>query len=60
MPKFKIGDRVQMPGVPLVVTVEALDTCDDDGCNEEMLKFTDPGGQGEDWMHASEFEKVAS
>lgn len=61
MSKFSIGDKVQMAGVPIVVTVTGLGTCDDgDDCplGTETFSFQDPGGLGEDWMHASEFELV--
>ncbi len=60
MSKFEIGDRVQMPGVPFAVTVTGLGECDADcGEGKETFSFQDPGGQGEDWAHTSEFERVA-
>lgn len=61
MPKFEIGDKVQMPGVPIVVAVTGFGKCDDGPecpLGEETFSFQDPGGAGEDWMHVSEFEKV--
>jgi len=60
--KFEIGDKVQMPGVPMVVKVLEIGACDDgDGCplGTETFRFKDPGGMGDDWMHSSEFEKVS-
>jgi hypothetical protein len=50
-----------MPGVPMVVEVLELGRCDEgDGCElgPETFRFKDPGGQGDDWMHVSEFEKA--
>lgn len=61
MAKFEVGDKVQMPGVPFVVKVEEIGTCDDGpDCDQggETFRFADPGGQGEDWAHTAEFEKV--
>jgi hypothetical protein len=57
--KFNVGDKVAMPGVPIVVTVLSLGTCEDGpDCplGEETFSFNDPGGLGEDTVHASEFE----
>lgn len=60
MSKFEIGDRVQMPGVPIVVKVLEIGPCTDcDDCGEQTFRFSDPGGMGDDWAHVSEFEKVA-
>jgi len=59
--KFVIGDKVQMPGVPIVVEVLEIGTCEDgEDCDlgSETFRFDDPGGLGADWMHVSEFEKV--
>jgi hypothetical protein len=67
MAKFDVGDQVAMPrprasrGVPIVVTVTGLGTCDDGpDCplGPETFSFQDPGGLGEDWMHTSQFERV--
>lgn len=61
MAKFEVGDQVRMPGVPFVVTVLEIGTCQDGpGCplGPETFRFSDPGGLGDDWMHVSEFEKV--
>jgi hypothetical protein len=60
MAKFKIGDKVQMPGVPFVVEVLEIGTCEDGpDCDlGETFRFKDPGGLGDDWMHSSEFERV--
>lgn len=60
MPKFQVGDRVQMPGVPFVVEVLEFGTCDDVDCDAgfDTFRFKDPGGQGDDWAHVSEFEVV--
>lgn len=63
MSKFKIGDKVQMPGVPIVVTVTGLGVCEDgERCplGPETFSFEDPGGLGEDWMHTSEFEQAVT
>jgi hypothetical protein len=60
--KFKVGDKVQMVGVPFVVEVLEIGTCDDmssdNGCEfgGETFRFKDPGGLGDDWMHSAEFE----
>jgi hypothetical protein len=56
--KFEVGDRVQMPGVPIVVEVLELGPCGDLDCKEQLFRFADPGGQGDDWAHVSEFEKA--
>ncbi len=59
MTKFEVGDRVEMPGVPLTVVVTEVGTCNDGpGCplGGEVFQFDDPGGLGPDWMHSSEFE----
>lgn len=59
MPKFEIGDKVQMPGVPFVVEVLEIGICEDDECEEpETFRFTDPAGNGDDWMHTYEFERA--
>lgn len=60
MAKFEIGDQVQMPGVPVVVEVLEIGTCDDSDscCAEETFRFVDPAMGEDDWAHASEFEKV--
>lgn len=61
MTKFNVGDKVQMPGVPFVVEVLELGVCEDQPCDlgGETFRFKDPGGQGDDWSHTFEFEKVA-
>ena len=62
MPKFEVGDKVQMQGVPFVVEVLEIDVCgdaDSDECNGELFRFKDPGGNGDDWEHTDEFERVA-
>jgi hypothetical protein len=62
MTKFEIGDRVQMPGVPFVVEVLEIGTCDEGpecSFGPETFRFKDPGGLGDDWMHTSEFEKAS-
>jgi hypothetical protein len=61
MSKFEVGDKVQMPGVPFVVEVLEIGTCEDGsdcGLGGETFRLKDPGGLGDDWMHSSEFEKV--
>jgi len=60
MSKFEIGDRVQMPGIPLAVEVLEFGTCEDgDDCDmgSDTFRFEDPSG-GDDWAHTSDFEKV--
>jgi hypothetical protein len=62
MSKFQIGDRVRMPGVPFVVTVEEIGRCEDgDDCDlgGETFRFADPESGENDWMHSAEFEKVS-
>lgn len=61
MSKFEIGDKVQMPGVPVAVEVLEFGTCNDADCNTglQTFRFKDPGGQGDDWAHVSEFEKAS-
>lgn len=62
MPKFQIGDRVQMPGVPFIVEVLEFGVCEDFekfGCHPETFRFQDPESGEDDWMHTDEFEKVA-
>lgn len=61
MAKFKVGDLVQMPGVPITVEVLEVGVCDDSDCHDgpvETFRFKDPGSGENDWMHANEFEKV--
>ena len=61
MPKFEVGDKVQMPGVPVTVEVLEIGVCEDgESCplGAETFRFNDPGGLGADWMHTSEFEKA--
>jgi len=59
MAKFEIGDKVIMPGTPIIVEVLEIGVCvDDDGCGDEIFRFNDPSGLGEDWMHSNEFELV--
>lgn len=61
MPKFEIGDKVQMPGVPVVVEALEFGQCDDaPGCpiGDETFRFKDPETGDDDWMHVSEFEKA--
>lgn len=59
--KFQVGDWVVMPDVPVPpVQVLAVKRCEDERCpydGQEVFKFNDPGGLGEDWMHTAEFEK---
>lgn len=61
MPKFQPGDMVQMPGVPFIVEVLELGTCDDQPCHlgGVTFRFKDPGGLGDDWEHTANFDKVA-
>jgi len=54
--KFEVGDKVRMPGAPFVVEVLELGTCGDEDCAAETFRFADPGGLGDDWMHAEDFE----
>lgn len=61
MPKFEVGDRVQMPGIPLTVEVLELGVCEDgDDCEmgSETFRFKDPAGNGDDWPHTGDFEKI--
>lgn len=61
MAKFNVGDEVQMPGVPFVVEVLEIGTCEDvPDCDlgGETFRFKDPGGLGDDWMHTAEFERI--
>lgn len=65
MSKFKIGDRVRMPGVPIVVEVMEIGTCEDEGNCEhggEVFWFHNPEldpVDDHDRAHSSEFEKAA-
>lgn len=57
----KIGDKLRMPGVPIVVEVLEIKPCDEHPCplgGGDLFRFTDPGGLGDDWAHVSEFEVV--
>ncbi|HEU4540303.1 MAG TPA: hypothetical protein VFR23_04175 [Jiangellaceae bacterium] len=65
MAKFEIGDKVRMPGVPFIVEVLEIGTCeeaehDPDDCEYggETFRFTDPESGEDDWMHTAEFERV--
>lgn len=62
MPKFDVGDKVQMPGIPFVVEVLEIGTCEDYerlNCHPETFRFKDPQTGEDDWCHSDEFEKVA-
>lgn len=60
MPKFEVGDKVQMTGVPVVVGVLGLGVCEDSaGCEQQTIKFKDPQTGELDEVHASEFVKAA-
>lgn len=61
MPKFEVGDKVQMPGVPFIVEVLEIGVCEDGatcGLGEETFRFKDPATGDDDWMHADECVKV--
>jgi hypothetical protein len=60
---IKPGDKLQMPGVPFIVEVLELKPCDEDACSfgdGTLFRFADPSGQGDDWAHVSEFERLSS
>lgn len=61
MAKFKVGDMVQMPGVPFVVEALEIGVCEDQPCDlgGETFRFKDPGRQGDDWGNAARFEQAA-
>lgn len=55
--RFKVGQRVRMPGVPFVLDVlEVRDGCGDEGCDRQSFRFKDPETGEDDWMHSDEFE----
>lgn len=66
MAKFQVGDQVKMVGVPFVVEVLEIGTCEENmelcasNCplGPEVFRFEDPAGLGDDWGHSSEFELV--
>lgn len=62
MPKFEVGDMVEMVGVPIPsVKVLTVRRCEDENCpfdGQEVFDFEDPGGMGRDSMHTAEFKKV--
>lgn len=61
MARFKIGDKVRLPGVPFVVEVLEIGTCDDGpDCDlgGETFRFVDPETGDDDWMHTVAFEKA--
>lgn len=62
MSKFEVGDKVRMIDMIPTPAVEVLElgTCGDADCRfgGETFRFTDPGGQGDDWMHVEEFERA--
>lgn len=62
--KFNVGDKVQMPGVPIPpVEVLELGECSDcDPCDlgGQVFRFKDPNSGEDDWMHSSEFRPVLS
>jgi hypothetical protein len=62
MSGFKVGDRVEMPGVPVVVTVLEVKTggCGHPGCDREEFRFADPESGEDDWMHSDEFRLASS
>lgn len=51
MNQFNVDDYVEMPGVPLVVSVLELGTCPDPGCDRPTFRFADPATGEDDWMH---------
>jgi hypothetical protein len=55
---FKVGDKVRMPGVPVVVEVLALNTCMDPDCDRPTFIFADPITGDDDEMHCDQFELV--
>lgn len=62
MSTFEVGDKVRMPGVPFIIEVLEIGECDEgDACEfgPETIRFSDPGGQGDDWEHASMFVKAS-
>jgi len=56
MGKFKVGDEVQMYGIPVPIKVKDIGVCDLPYCTEETVGFDDPESGERDWVHASEFE----
>lgn len=61
MAKFEIGEKVRMPGVPLVVEVLEIGTCrygPDCSLGGATFRFADPQSGADDWMHTAEFEKA--
>lgn len=61
MSDLRVGDQVGMPGVPLVVKVLEIGTCEEgDNCllGGATFRFADPGTGNDDWAHASEFDVV--
>jgi len=59
MAEFNVGDKVTMPGVPIVVEVLGFEGCGEDGCEREAFRFQDPETGEDDRMHCDEFVKVA-
>jgi hypothetical protein len=57
--EFNVGDKVTMPGVPIVVEVLGFEGCDDEGCEREVFRFYDPETGVDDTMHCDEFVKVS-
>lgn len=59
---FAVGDRVRMPGVPIVVEVLAIvpEGCGEPGCDRPTFRFADPTGAGDDEAHCDDFEKVTA
>lgn len=61
MGKVKIGDKmINWPGMPTIVEVSELGTCEDANCKlgKAVFRYKNPEGGVSDWMHVSEFEKV--
>ena len=63
MSLFEVGEKVHMPGLPLVVEVlEVGPACQE--ClavapgDHPVFRFTDPVTGVDDWMHCAEFQLV--
>jgi hypothetical protein len=58
--KFNVGDKARMPGVPIVVTIVAVDiSCDEDGCKEPVVEFTYDGmGPSVDDLHEADLVRA--
>jgi hypothetical protein len=58
MSSLQPGDLVAHKQAPYTVKVDAVTTCDDDGCELDIIVFKDPETGEEDAAHARDFRRA--